>query len=153
MGILVVYADRTGAGLKAAKDIASLLGAEAASIEPTSRLVKMSWLALLGESRLQAWEPFAGKMLVVVAEGGEGSLAEEISQVISRTRSLRSGYALVEISTGGSRESAALIERSEAAAGRRPTVYFEASAREVIAEGKSRIWRAKLERLRLALMG
>lgn len=152
MKTLVAYADRTGAGSKAAREIASLLGTEAVPIEPTSKLVRMSWLAMLDESCLQAWEPLAGDFLVVVIEDGRYGLGGEVGGVLFRTRVLRSGYALVVISRGGAREPAALIERTEAAAGRRPLAYAEASAGEVMAEGRRKIWRTKMERLRLSLM-
>lgn len=153
MNILVAYSDRTGAGLKATKDISSLLGAKAAAIEPTSRLVKMSWLAMLNESYLQAWEPLVGNLQVFVVEASGSGLAEEVEELASRTRALRSGYALVAIGTGGLRVSAALLERFESAAGRKPLAYIETSVNELTNEGRDKIWKRKMENLRMSLIG
>lgn len=151
MKMLVAYYDRTGAGLKAARDTASFLETALVPIEAESRLVKMSWMGMLEDFARQPWKTTDCDLLIVIIEASGKGLIKEIGELLSRTRTLSSGYALAVVTTGKPFDTSALIEKAESAAGRKPLAFIEASSSELNVNDGQGLWRTKMERFCSAL--
>lgn len=141
----VAYSDRSGAGKKAAMEIASRLGADIGALEPESRLVRMSWMRLFDMA-----EPIPGwggiSLLVLCVEVAGQSLAPEEEEMLVRHSTRGGSYALVIVSSLSSGRTGSVIKKFERAVGSMALATLEAQIEQVAGEPPSDIWSVKLDR-------
>lgn len=145
MKILVAYSDRSGAGEKAAREVAFRLEADIIALEPESWLAKMSWMSLFEmEDPIPRGEGF--ELLVLCLEITGQRSSPESKDMLFRFRSRGGELALVLVTSKNAGDLGAVIMQVEQAAGRRPRWYLEATPKQVCARDLRHIWGSKLDR-------